>query len=425
MGRCSAHAQLAEKEHESEGGNERTKERCGIGPCRTGPGHCERYTHRMVRASRRPMGFVIGAVLVIGLLAVAVMTSHPALRNSARGTTDGTWSITAHAPIANRSLHSTVWSGTEVLIWGGMTGSRPADGTRTRDDGAAYDVKTDRWRRVPAAPIRGRFGHSAVWTGDRLLIWGGADMRGPFSDGAKYDPETESWALVSAAPLSPRSHQAAAWTGDELIIWGGITADGMAADGAAYRPADDIWRKLAPAPISHYSATGAVWTGAELIVLASREDGPLVAAAYAPASDSWRALPQAPVGTLDAPPAWTGSEIVLLSHATDHVGQPPRPAQAAYDPATDSWRILSYPPPSGAGSDFVAWTGSEVLLYAGHSDLLGYSPNEDVWRKLPKAPSPSREHFGAVWTGREMVIWGGARSANAEAPVYGIVYRPE
>jgi hypothetical protein len=386
----------------------------------------EKYTRGMLRASRRPVaGFVIGAVLVIGLSAVAVMTLHPALRNSALGTTDGTWSITTDAPIANRSLHSTVWSGTEVLIWGGLTGSRPADGSTTMDDGAAYDVKTDRWRRVSAAPIRGRFGHSAVWTGERMLIWGGADLRGPFSDGAAYDPETERWTLLSVAPLSPRSDQVAAWTGDELIIWGGITADGMAADGAAYGPTDDTWRKLAPSPISDYSASGAVWTGAELIVLASREIGPLVAAAYAPASDTWRSLLQAPVGSLDAPPAWTGSEVLLLSHATDEEGQPPRPAQGAYDPATDSWRILSYPPPSGAGSDIAAWTGSEVLLYAGHSDLLGYNPDEDVWRKLPQAPGSSREHFGAVWTGRELVIWGGVRTANVQASAHGIVYRPE
>jgi hypothetical protein len=43
------------------------------------------------------------------------------------------------------------------------------------------------------SPLRGRIGHVAVWTGSQMLVWGGtparaSDPQRPFSDGAAYTP---------------------------------------------------------------------------------------------------------------------------------------------------------------------------------------------------------------------------------------------
>jgi hypothetical protein len=59
--------------------------------------------------------------------------------------------------------------------------------------GLAYDPVANRWSPLPKSPLRGRFGHVAVWTGTRLLIWGGhparqTDPERPFTDGAAYTP---------------------------------------------------------------------------------------------------------------------------------------------------------------------------------------------------------------------------------------------
>jgi hypothetical protein len=54
-----------------------------------------------------------------------------------------------------------------LLIWGGTPGTY----NNFFADGAAYDPATDRWHRL--APSSGRFASGAVWTGTEMLVWGG------------------------------------------------------------------------------------------------------------------------------------------------------------------------------------------------------------------------------------------------------------
>ena len=49
---------------------------------------------------------------------------------------------------------------------------------------------TEGWRRLAGAPLSPRVGHSAVWTGSELLVWGGRVPGGAAkADGAAYDPD--------------------------------------------------------------------------------------------------------------------------------------------------------------------------------------------------------------------------------------------
>lgn len=50
----------------------------------------------------------------------------------------------------------------------------------------------------------------------------------------------------SPGPLSSRVDHSAVWTGDEMIVWGGSVAGGAPGfdDGAAYYPTSDSWREL-------------------------------------------------------------------------------------------------------------------------------------------------------------------------------------
>ena len=69
----------------------------------------------------------------------------------------------------------------------------------------------------------GRFGHSLIWTGDRLIVWGGAvGFGGDVNTGALYDPRTDTWTAISTtnAP-SPRLFFASGWDATNLFIWGG------------------------------------------------------------------------------------------------------------------------------------------------------------------------------------------------------------
>ncbi len=136
-----------------------------------------------------------------------------------------------------RTGATAVWDGTEILVVGGGSGQR------LYADGVAYDPSTNAWRRLPAMEFP-RQGHVAVWTGSQMLVWGGhteqagAAARPPH--GEAYDPATDSWSALPASVLRGRIGASAVWTGTRMIIWGGLSVgtdtSGWFADGAAYTP---------------------------------------------------------------------------------------------------------------------------------------------------------------------------------------------
>src|SRR4030095_15366023 len=69
----------------------------------------------------------------------------------------------------------------------------------------------------------GRGSHTAVWTGSEMIIWGGEGPGGIlFNTGGRYNPSMRSWTATSTtnAP-SGRYFHTAVWTGSEMIVWGG------------------------------------------------------------------------------------------------------------------------------------------------------------------------------------------------------------
>ena len=79
-----------------------------------------------------------------------------------------------------------------------------------------------------SGPPTARYLHTAVWTGTEMIIWGGSDGSGVLNSGGRFDPATSTWAPNGTstinAPKARHSHTAI-WTGTEMIIWGGsVTA---------------------------------------------------------------------------------------------------------------------------------------------------------------------------------------------------------
>jgi len=120
-----------------------------------------------------------------------------------------------------------------MIVWGG----RAFEGSLA--DGAAYDPATDAWSPLPtdgAPPAREE--PAAVWTGSRMIVWGGAGSNPSFTQtGGAYDPAAGTWALTAlAGGPSPRRQPAAVWTGSELLVWGGWGDAGILKDGARWAP---------------------------------------------------------------------------------------------------------------------------------------------------------------------------------------------
>lgn len=162
-------------------------------------------------------------------------------RAAAYNPTTDTWRRTAPPP-APRSRATAVWDGREVLLVGGAIvreGPQPWPLTRSV---LAYNPRTNHWRRL--APMEtGRIDCAAVWTGKQLLIWGGQAGTRRFSiqrppRGFAYDPASNRWSRLPQAPLSGRVDPVGVWTGRAMMVWGGSGLPGNRSftDGATFTP---------------------------------------------------------------------------------------------------------------------------------------------------------------------------------------------
>src|SRR5213082_1419009 len=177
-----------------------------------------------------------------------------------------TATTTNNAP-SGREGHPAVWTGHEMIVWGGD------DGLNFLNTGGRYDPVADTWRptSLTGAPD-GRFGHSFIWTGDRLIVWGGAvGFGGDVNTGALHDPVTDTWsATTTVGAPSARDGQASIWTGSQMLVWGGISLGNYVNDGALYDPRTNTWTAIsttnAPSPRLFF-ASG--WDATNLFIWAA------------------------------------------------------------------------------------------------------------------------------------------------------------
>lgn len=210
----------------------------------------------------------------------------------------------------------------------------------------AFRTVTDVASDEPGSCIDGssdhaRTGPSALFTGERMLVWGG-DRGGLFTygdiamDGLSFDPASSRWSRIRPVPLPAFRPEASTWTGTELIVFGSKTRPNYGVLGAAYRPADRSWRAI-EFPYKEWSGFKGVWTARELVL-------------------------------------WGGP---------DHSSRPRRRG-AVYDPSSEIWRRTSPAPIGGRWSHAVAWTGSEVIVWG------GTDANTDLADGAAYNPSPTR-----------------------------------
>jgi hypothetical protein len=292
-----------------------------------------------------------------------------------------------------------VWTGREFFYWGGETD----EGGVQHADGAVYEPSSRTWRPLPRGPLALRSSAAAVWSGGEVLVWGGQARDGEWGDGAGFDPVTDEWRLLPPSPLSPRVPVTAVWTGRELIVWGDESRSGRATqrEGAAYDPSANRWRLLPLAPMGFNQAEG-IWTGTEMIVFGSRLDGDNRAdtehaqgMAYEPEANAWRVIAGYPLSPQASSALWTGEEVVAWDYELE---------AGAYDAARDTWRTLPhiplrfsecYPQTARAAEVTVAW-------FCGQGATLDTAGS---WSPMPRAPE---EIFGQPVSASGVVLFTGA-----------------
>ncbi|MCB1125142.1 MAG: hypothetical protein KDM81_01500 [Verrucomicrobiae bacterium] len=237
------------------------------------------------------------------------------------------WSPLPVGP-AGRTGQVAVWTGDRVLVWGG----RDLDGLLA--DGAAYDPEAGDWTvlTTEGSPPGARWGAVGVWADDRFLIWGGEGAGGPVGDGAVLlfdgSGQPDHWETLSKAGApAARSGHSAVWAGGCLLVWGGRGAGGvLLGNGAAYDPATDVWEAL-PEEGAPSARTGhlALWTGTDMLVVSGETSAGVTpdGAAYNPAIGGWWSLSRegGPLPRTRATGIYTGTELALFG-GTNASGQP-------------------------------------------------------------------------------------------------------
>jgi N-acetylneuraminic acid mutarotase len=222
---------------------------------------------------------------------------------------------TAGAPAA-RFAATAVWTGSKVIIWGGSD-------TKT---GFTYDPLLNVWAQISSAGApSARKGHSAVFTGSKMIIWGGHSGSlgnlGGKSDGGIYDPSTDTWApMPQTNTPAGRGFHSAVWTGSKMLMWGSLIPGGASADqwGAIYDPTTGIWQPISStgAPTGARGMTQAAWTGTQMIIYTGGTPKETYAsgAVYTPATDSWSPISKtgAPGARIGPSAIWAGDAMIFM-----------------------------------------------------------------------------------------------------------------
>ncbi len=372
----------------------------------------------------------------------------------------GYWRMTSTVPstIGGRVLATGVWTGTRAVFWGGYYYGPPY--TSSRNDGAGYDPAGDSWMVLPVAPAQfsaGRFLHTAVFDGTRMILWGGLSGSSTVNDtGAIYDSKAMTWSISgsSGAP-SARAGHVAVWstTSGEMIVWGGCSKASMFSfpptcssfldDGAAFQPSSGVWRKIAPAPVGFEPRwrASAVWTGSDLVVFGGEVASGSYAkscARYDPKLDVWTKLTDPPLDArYDGALVFADKDLIAWGGRSTFVD----PAWGRSDGAryrAGAWSLLATASPltPAARYAFGWWLGAGKLhVWSGaslSSALPGgaaYDPVRDEWSAMPTSGEPSaRVHPTVVWTGIEAIVYAGRNTLSTSDPssylADAAVYRP-
>ncbi|MCI0613574.1 putative Ig domain-containing protein [bacterium] len=347
-----------------------------------------------------------------------------------QATCEGWEPMTAINPPEGRAHHSTIWTGTEMIVWGG--------GPSGLNTGGRFDPALNTWTPTPidTNTPAARYSHTAVWTGSEMIVWGGFSVTlNELNTGGGYNPVSDTWTATSVAGApSARFDHVAVWTGTEMIVTKGQSQSAVNA-GGRYNPSTNSWQSITSDPNNpaEMYGTTAVWTGQYMVIWGGFDGNNALntGGRYNPSTNSWlpTLLTNAPDARFGHSAVWTGSEMIVWGGSFQTAQS--FNSGGRYNPVSDSWQPTSTAPgvPFPRTHHTAVWTGSEMIIWAGQYLIVTrsggrYSPATDSWKPTavgPNSPEDRIDH-GAVWDGSKMIIWGGSKSNKLNT---GGLYSPD
>ncbi len=120
------------------------------------------------------------------------------------------------------AMTEAVWTGTDMIVWSG----EEFPSQEYINGGARYNLADNVWIPISSSNAPSpRVYASAVWTGSELIIYGGSIGSVMLGDGARYNVTNDTWTPITStdAPhvrmfIPPHT---AVWTGEGMLMYGG------------------------------------------------------------------------------------------------------------------------------------------------------------------------------------------------------------
>ncbi len=295
-------------------------------------------------------------------------------------------------PLSDRQDVDLVWTGDEMIVWGGTTGLGvlPTEGL-----GAALDPETNEWRLLASLSWDQVRPTRAIWGEGEMLVVSAESVFG-------YDPVADAWRTIADGVVPPDTHDRMLFLDGVLYTWIG-NHEIRALDIAAAE-----WRVI-PAPEPNGAQAGPYFN-------ALRGVGSEVFAIIVPGSrgfgkdywrlegDEWVALPDVSLeiddyadSSLANQAAGSGGELVIWEEAGHPV--------MVYSSDTDEWRELPTIPLAGAeGPSGPVPMSSEHFMVPRWGKGAVFDATTETWTSVQ---FPGRGHDSEViWTGTEFLSWG-------------------
>lgn len=378
-----------------------------------------RHLRGRTTTGRRRQRSALGSFLAVVVMAGACGDGEPTLlpTPSPAPAVQQAWSRVAPGPLATRRQAAAVWTGREVLVFGGSADRCPRRTCRTAEarqarDAAAYNPGTDRWRVIAPLPV--------AMPGVRAAV-SGRLVFALSSSFLAYDVDRNRWRKLPPPPF-PRSVRLTA-TADGRVVATAIDHKSAQQRDYEYDVAASRWFPLPDDPIGvAYNRWTLPAPDGGLVLLAVQEpaDPGLVPPVYGAArldrdARQWTLLPNSaiPVGIQVW---WPVGGLVVSALGGRLRGTNFAAGTAGYryggflDAAAGRWRPLPEPvPPYPGGSrGALAWAhaaGARTVV----ADRYALDLPAGRWLRIDPPPPDAayREEAAVTWAGDRLFVWGG------------------